>query len=437
MKRAFAILVAVAGLVTAQTTPASRIRTPSVLPVSSITITGNKTLSSDAIIAASGLKIHDDGGSGAFDAARDRLLDTGYFDVISYSFRQQDLGFAVTFNVKEFPQVFPIQVEALPITEEQAKAAIHAKDPLFNGLLPGTKKIIDRAAGWIQESLAPSNPDLRVSARVLQTGADQYEVLFTPAQGLPVIADMTFDGSKIAKASDMHELMIENGIGQPFSDASVQSLLDKFIRPVFEQQGYMGVRFTNITSKPAEKVKGIDVHVVVEDGPRFRLGGVSVRGPAANDAAHILQIASLPRDEFADGGEIEKAGTRIRDNLMSEGYLDATVSTGHTIDTARTLVNPWFDVSEGEIYKFGRLEILGLGLDGEAAIRKIWNVKPGDPYPGNYPDYFAKAVKSEGLFDNLGDVTATPNINRQTRVVDVTLRFAGALAVTPQRRSQY
>ncbi len=437
MTRACAILLVLAGLVAAQTTPASRIRTPSVLPVSSVTINGNKTLSTDAIIAASGLKIHDDGGTPVFDAARDRLLDTGYFDVISYSFRQQDLGFAVTFNVKEFPQVFPIHVEALPITEEQAKAAIRAKDPLFNGLLPGTKQVVGRAAGWIQESLAASNPDLRVAGRVLQTTPDHYEVLFAPAQGLPVIADMTFEGSKIAKDSDMHDAMIENGIGQPFSDASVQSLLDKYIRPVFEQQGYMGVRFTKITSKPADKVKGIDVHVVVEDGPRFRLGSVSVRGPAASDAAHILRIASLPDDEFADGDEIEKAVTRIRDNLLSEGYLDATVSTGHTIDQARTLVNPWFEVSEGVIYKFGRLEILGLGLDGEAAIRKMWNVKPGDPYPGNYPDYFANAVKGEGLFDNLGDVTATPNINRQTRVVDVTIHFSGAPPVSRQPRSQY
>jgi outer membrane protein insertion porin family len=437
MKRVAGILLMVAGLVAAQTTPASRIRTPSVLPISSIAITGNKTLSTDAIIAASGLKIHDEGGSAAFDAARDRLLDTGYFDVISYSFRQQDLGFAVTFNVKEFPQVFPIHIEALPISVEQAKAAIKAKDPLFNGLLPVVKKVVDRAAGWIQESLAASNPGLQVSGRVVQTSPDHFEVLFTPAEGLPVIADMTFEGSRIVKDSDMHDAMIENGIGQPFSDDSVRSLLDKFIRPLFEKQGYMGVRFAKITSKPAEKVKGIDVHVVVEDGPRFRLGSVSVRGPAAGDAAHILRIASLPRDEFADGDEIEKAVTRIRDNLVSEGYLDATVSTGHTIDTARTVVNPWFEVSEGELYKFGRLEVLGLGLDGEAAIRKMWNVKPGDPYPGGYPDYFVKAVKGEGLFDNLGDITATPSINRQTRLVDVTLHFSGAPPVSQQRRNQY
>src|SRR4051794_7131113 len=99
--------------------PASRVRTPTVLPISSIAITGNKNLKTETILAVAGLKTGDNGGPAAFDAARDRLLDTGYFDVISYSYRQQDLGFAVTFNVAEFKQLYPITVEALPVTLDQ------------------------------------------------------------------------------------------------------------------------------------------------------------------------------------------------------------------------------------------------------------------------------------------------------------------------------
>jgi outer membrane protein insertion porin family len=228
--------------------------------------------------------------------------------------------------------------------------------------------------------------------------------------------------------------MIENGIGQVFSDASLRGVLDRYIRPLYEKQGYMRVSFTKITSQPAAQVKGIDVHVTIDDGPRFKLGTLSVHGALAGSTARILRIANVPRGDFANGDDIQEGATRIHDTLRSEGYLDVKVSTDRTIHDATLTVDAWFDVSPGELYTFGRLEVLGLGLDGEAAIRKMWSVKPGDPYPGGYPDHFAQGVKDESMFDNLGGVTATPNINRQSHVVDVTLQFTVAPA-SAQRRS--
>jgi hypothetical protein len=72
--------------------------------------------------------------------------------------------------------------------------------------------------------------------------------------------------------------------------------------------------------------------------------------------------------------------------------------------------------------------VSGLGLDGEDAIRKMWSVKPGDPFPLGYADYFLSKVKEEGYFDNLGDTKAKPSINAETHVVDVALDFKGAPA---------
>jgi outer membrane protein assembly factor BamA len=425
-------LIILTALISAATTaaqaPPARIRTPAVLPVAAITIAGNKALPTDAILAASGLRVDADGGSAIFDAARDRLLASGYFDAVSYTFRQQDAGFAVAFTVKEMTQVYPLRIDALPITPTRLTELIKSNDPLFNGRLPGAKPVIDRAASIIEQSLAATNPGLHVSAKVVAAGTDHFEIQFSPAEGLPVIADVTFEGSAVVKDSDLHTEMIENGIGQVFSEASMRELLDRFIRPLFEKQGYMRVSFPNVTSKPAPEVKGIDVHVTVVDGPQFKLGGVSVRGSMAGDSRRILRIANVQHSDFANGDDVAQGVTRIHDTLRGEGYLDVTVSTGHTIDDADKTVDFWFDVNPGDVYTFGHLEVLGLGLDGEAAIRKLWSVKPGDPFPGGYPDYFVSALKGEDLFDNLGGITATPAINRQTRVVDVSLHFASAPA---------
>ena len=72
---------------------------------------------------------------------------------------------------------------------------------------------------------------------------------------------------------------------------------------------------------------------------------------------------------------------------------------------------------------FGKLDVKGLGLDGVDAVKKMWGVKPGEPFPAEYPDYFAKKVQDEGVFENLSDVRAEPEINPDTHLVNVTLTF--------------
>jgi outer membrane protein assembly factor BamA len=234
--------------------------------------------------------------------------------------------------------------------------------------------------------------------------------------------------------------MIEDAIGQPYSEENVRALLDQYVRPLFEKQGYMRVRFPRIVGNPAEKVKGINVHVTVDDGPVFKLGQVSVRGPGAGDSKRIIRMANIRTSESAyaiDGDAISEGVTRIRNVLEGEGHLDAKVSADKSIHDQTGTVDVAFDVDPGPAYTFGKLTVNGLGLDGEAAIRKMWTVKPGDPYPGNYPHYFVETVKKQGLFDNLGDISATPSINRDTHVVDVTLNFVSATSVLNPKRPPF
>lgn len=402
------------------------VRTPAVLPITAIAITGNKSLPTDAILSASGLKTGDNGGSGAFDAARDRLLATGYFDTVSYSFRQQDAGFSVTFSVGEMKQVYPVRAEGLPITSAELTQLLKSKDPLFNGLLPSTALVLARAAASVEQYLSAANPGIHVRTRVAALAADRLEIQFIPAEGLPVIADMTFEGSKLVDPNELHVALVQFGIGQPFSDSGVEALLDRLVRPFYERKGYMGVSFPKITSTPAANVKGVDVHVTIEDGPQFSLGDVSVRGVDPADANRILRMAAISRSDVINFDDFTSAVARIHDRLHNEGYLDATVATDRAIHKESRTVDVWFNVSKGDLYTFGRLDVIGLGLDGEAAIRKMWAVRSGEPFPDGYHDHFVKAVKDEQMFDNLGDIAVTPNINRQRHVVDVAIYFSAA-----------
>ena len=90
------------------------------------------------------------------------------------------------------------------------------------------------------------------------------------------------------------------------------------------------------------------------------------------------------------------------------------------------IVNLTINVDRGPQFTLGKLDIQGLDLIGEPAVRKMWKIEPGQPYQDGYPEAFLNRVRDEGIFDNLGKTRAETNIHEDSHTVDVTLFFAGA-----------
>jgi hypothetical protein len=74
----------------------------------------------------------------------------------------------------------------------------------------------------------------------------------------------------------------------------------------------------------------------------------------------------------------------------------------------------------------GKLTLVGLDLNGEAEINRIWALKEGKVFNPEYPDVFLGRIREEGLFDNLGKTKADVKVNEETHTADVTLTFGGA-----------
>jgi outer membrane protein assembly factor BamA len=367
-----------------------------------------------------------------FDAARDRLLASGYFDTVAYQYKPaiaadgSAAGYNVTFEVQEIEILYPVRIDGLPVSTEDITAYLKTRDPLFSGKMPGTQEVIRRTTAEIEQYLAGKGHDDKVAGKVIATAPEHFEVDFTPVRGLPAVSAVSFEGSKVISAIDLHNKISEVAFGQPFTENSFRMLLESQIVPLYEAKGYMKATFPQITTQPSTEVTGIDVKVTVDEGVEYKLTRVAVFGKSAAESARILKTAKLPQLTVANFDEIRQAATRVQDSMRHQGYLEARVTTDKKVDDTKKTVEFFLVVDGGPQFTFGTLTVNGLGLDGEAAIRKMWSVKTGDSFPDGYPDYFLGKVKEEGLFDNLGATTAAKNTNPDTHVVDVTLDFKGA-----------
>lgn len=397
---------------------------PRVFPIDSIQLEGARIVTRDGVVAASGLKLGQPGDTATFDAARDRLLATGYFETLGYRFKPSEKGgYDLTFEAREMQPLYNLRVEALPGSAAEISAWLKAHDPLFSGRIPGTQQALDHTSRLIEAYFASKNTPQPVAGKIVLLGPQKYEAQFTPAAGLPNVALVTFEGNKAVRATDLQNAIASVAFGQPYTENNFRLLLDNQIKPVYEKSGYLRVAFPSITTSPSTQVKGIDVKVTITEGGQYKLGDVTVIGAMAEESKHILRVAKIPPMPIVDFDQIRQAVVRVKDALRHEGYLDVECSTEREINDEKKTVDVVLIPQPGPAYTFGKLTVKGLGLDSVAAVEKAWVIKKGEPYPADYPNYFLKRVKEDGWFDNLGETRAEPEINPETHVVDVTLYF--------------
>lgn len=411
---------------------------PSRWPIETLAVEGNRNYSSAEILAVTGLKVGQLAGKPEFEAARDRLVATGRFETVGYRFAPgaNSKGYAASFQVIEAGPVYPVQFAGLDVPESELTAWMKEHDPLFGPKLPATTEILDRDARLIRQFLAERKRDVKIVGRVEALTADQFTIVFRPAGAIPTVAELRFQGNQALSTPVLQSAISGTAFGLPYTEQSFQQLLDNGLRPVYEERGYVRVRFPRVTTEPAKNVNGLIVNVQVEEGASYNLGEVKLAGDAARRSGEYLKLAKFKTGEAANFTEINKGIDKITHQFRRDGYLNAAATTERQIDDARKTVNLTVRVTAGPQYVFGKLTVEGLDLNGEAAIRKLWAIKEGKPFNSDYPDFFLKRIREDGVFDQLGETKASVDANDQTHVVSVTLRFAAA-PPKPEKKKPY
>lgn len=406
-------------------------------PIVKLAVEGNRNYTSQQVLRLAGLDIGQVAGKAEFDAARDRLVASGFFEMVAYTFEPapNQGGEIGTFQVTEVEPAYPVRFEALGVAADELEAMLRAKDPLFStASVPPSKPVIDRYTGWIEEFLASKGPAQKVVARVDTAGSDKLAIVFRPARNLPVVAQVTFDGNKAVTQNDLRDAISGVAVGVPYTEEHFRELLNTGVGPLYEARGRLRVAFTRIRTEQAKDVQGLHVFVTLEEGDSYQLSKLEIGGPSPLRPDDLLKAGDIPTGEVVNFDRIGEGLERMRKALLHAGYMDARLTTSRAVDDAKKEVIVTVNVEPGPLFTMGKLTVTGLDLDGEAEIRKIWAIQEGKPFNADYPQLFLNSVRERGLFDNLGSTKPETKINDQDHTVDVTLMFRGAPPEPKQQR---
>ncbi|MFB3829619.1 MAG: POTRA domain-containing protein [Bryobacteraceae bacterium] len=394
-------------------------------PIETLSVEGNRNYTAAQILKVAGLTIGQMAGKEEFEAAHDRLVATGAFETVGYRFGPgpQKKGYAASFQVVEVEPVYPVRFEELGVPDAEILAWLRAREPMFAERIPGTAPVLGRYAGEIEKLLASRKKEEKVVGRVTATGPDQFEVLFRPARAIPTVAQVTFRGNQVLPSPALQEAIAGVAIGVPYREERFRQILDASVRPLYEARGRIRLAFPKIATEPSKSLNGLDVTVTVQEGDSYDLGKVEFGNTAPLKTADLIKIGDFKSGDLANFAVINQGLDRIRDAYHRVGYLQVETVAERKIDDGRKTVDLTVRVTPGPRFVMGKLEIAGLDMHGEAAVRKMWTLKEGAPFRGGYPEYFLQQVRERGVFDNLKDTRAAVKINDADHTVDVTLTF--------------
>jgi outer membrane protein assembly factor BamA len=392
-----------------------------------LTVEGNQQLSSEAILKASGIKVGDLATKAAFEAARQKLADSGFFEAVGYQYTPvagDHPGFAAKFTVTEVTPLYKVQFAGFKEKNEVLAAYLKSKDPFYTGLAPPTKPLIDHWASLL-DAFVPADPKRpKIIGKLVAVSRDDYVIQFQPDMPLPAVARIEFTGNEAINEPTLQNTIGAVAYGLPYTEQNFRDLLDNQLRPRYEALGYLRVKFEDITTETAPlPTKGILVRMKVVEGPVFKVGRLFISGANKDDQLTLMRLTGLKPGETANFDTVNESAEKITKAVKRMGYTHAATEVARKLDDAAKKVDITFKVTPGPKFEFATLTINGLDIEGETEMRKMWGEKPGDPFNSEYPNHFLTEVKNQNLFEHLGDTKAAVKLDEAAHTAEVTLTF--------------
>ncbi len=393
-------------------------------PIASLTVEGNRIHSTAKILALAGLRTGMPVSKEAFEAARDKLLQCGFFESVGYQYRPSadGAGYAAAFTVVEVQQVYPVHFERLPEGAAELKAVLAKADPLFGEQVPGTEPVLKRYAALLQRHLGAKLDDRVVGKVSAGENPETLRIVFQPATMPPSVAEVRFVKNSVLDSTTLQNRVAGAAVGSVYEEKKFRQILDANIRPLYENRGRIRVAFPKITVEPVTDVNGLKVTVEVDEGETFTLGEVQIT-TSDIPAAQLLKAANLKKGDIANFDEINSGIERIRQVYRRAGFLNAKANVERKPDDKNKTVDLAVEVSSGDRYTFRKLNIAGLDILTEPHIRKMYTAKPGEPFNPEYPDYFMARLKEDNVLENLGKTRVEIKTDDGAKAADVTLHF--------------
>jgi outer membrane protein assembly factor BamA len=400
-------------------------------------VTGTTRYSDQEILAASSLQLGRPATDADFKEAVQSLGNSGLFKAISYTYSSSDKGVKLELQIADADKtkLVPAHFENFVwFTDDELLAALRPRVPLFKQLLPLTGNLADRVTEALQAILTGKHLPGRVSflRESDQEGGALHGINYQVEQVDIRIHDVAFPGSS-SEQSALLQAAARHLIGAVYGRTALTATASFDLLPVYLQRGFLKASFgtssARVLPQPASADQQaptdleVDAILPVLPGKIYSTSSVDWKGNSALSIAEVAPLIHLPPGQPADAVRLAGDLETVRKLYRSRGYMTVQISSNADLNDEKSAVRYDLNIVEGDLYKMGELEILGLDTQSTARMRAAWTLREGEPYNSEYLKKYKEetgALLPRGL-DWAVTTHETPDTKDKT--VDVEIRF--------------
>jgi outer membrane protein insertion porin family len=233
-----------------------------------------------------------------------------------------------------------------------------------------------------------------------------------------------------------HSVILENLISKTFDASKLDEDVSR-VQQAYRDRGY----FKALTSEPTTHVrdqgginpftlrpstgKRIDILIPVEEGERYRLGGITFKGNKAVTNTRVLRAQFAQKDgEYFNSTMFQKGLEQLRKAYGALGYIRYVGSPVPRIDEAKKLIYLDVDIDEGKQFSVSRIEFVGNSITRDRVIRRELLLDEGQTYNSQLWDLSLLRLNQLNYFEALKAEQDSENrINDDDGTVDLLLKL--------------
>ena len=427
----------------ASTAPLAKPQASSLGKIKEIRIAGLKRYSQTEVLPVSGLAVGQTITEDDLKEATNVLARTGAFSNLAYSYSTLTGTVKVTLDLQETDQLLVVRLDNFVWwTDEDLKAKLRARVPLYRDQLPVAGSMPDSVADGLQALLSERQLPGHVTYTRFGPEGHPLEAFVYHVEDISVrIRSIDFPGAGPDEIPALQEAARKQLIGKQYSAAQVSQVADIDFRDVYQRRGYLQVQFGAPTPTAPDTVKPnpatadespsdapdvnlvrVDVHLPVQPGLEFHLFAVDWTGNHAIPTDALQKFITVAPGAIADLPRLLEGLDALTKTYRSRGYMAVQHVLVPHLDTTAKTASFTIKIVEGDVYHFGELTIEGVDAKTAARLRDHWSLRPGEPFDASYEMTFMK--ETQNLLPQGRWSSADTHLDEADKTVDVVLRYS-------------
>jgi outer membrane protein assembly factor BamA len=424
---AFACLLPVAALAEGQSRGTTRELPPSAFRLITVKVSGSERYKPEDVIRAAGLElgrtVHEDNFK---DAAR-VLGDSGAFSSVAYQFEYSPEGTKLELQVQDAQPFVPVRFENLVwFSDQDLSQKLRARVPLFTGQLPTKGKLADDISEALQELVDENKIPGRVDyTRITQGDGPTEGFVFRVTGPHITIRNVEFPDAAAAESGQL-EAAGKKLQGTEYTRSALLLQENKTFLPIYLEHGYLKAGFGEpaakvVTNDPNDTL--VDLSIPVVCGKQYKLTAIGFVGYKAFPPDILRHLVHLQLGQPANAKQLGDDLEAMKRLYETRGYLDVRIDAVPELNELESSVAYRLNFKEGEVYKMGDLEILGVNSRTRDRLQNNWTLRAGETYDPGYTRQFVAQALKQVLTTGEWNTDIQETRNQKDKTLDVTLRF--------------